>query len=200
MTIDVLVFDGVDELDALGPYEVFVNAGEDVALVTLDGARTVTGAHGLRFEATAALRDAELLVIPGGGWNDRAPTGAYAEARAGAIPAAIAAAQARGATLAAVCTGGMLLQAAGALRGRAAVTHAGATGELAAAGIDVRPEARIVDTGDVVTCGGVTSGLDLALHLVERRRGRDVAVAVARDMEHDRRGPVVTVQAAVAAD
>lgn len=200
MTIDVLVFDGVDELDALGPYEVFANAGEDVALVTLDGARTVTGSHGLRFEATTAPRDAELLVVPGGGWNDRAPCGSYAEARRGALPAAIAAARRRGATLAGVCTGGMLLQAAGALDGRPAVTHAGAVEELAATGVDVRAEARIVDTGDVVTCGGVTSGLDLALHLVERRRGREVAAAVAREMEHDRRGPVVCVQAAVAAD
>ncbi|MCW2958704.1 MAG: DJ/PfpI family protein, partial [Solirubrobacterales bacterium] len=75
MTIDVLVFDGVDELDALGPYEVFANAGEDVALVTLAGARTVTGSHGLRFEATAAPRAARVLVVPGGGWNDHAPAG-----------------------------------------------------------------------------------------------------------------------------
>jgi transcriptional regulator GlxA family with amidase domain len=200
MTIDVLVFDGVDELDALGPYEVFANAGEDVALVTLGGARTVTGAHGLRFEATAAPRDAGLLVVPGGGWNDRAPAGAHAEAQDGAVPAAIAAAAGRGATIAAVCTGGMLLLAAGVLDGRAAVTHAGATAELQAAGIDVRPDARIVDTGDVLTCGGVTSGLDLALHLVERRRGPEVAHAVAREMEHDRRGPVVVAQAPVAAD
>ncbi len=201
MTIDVLVYDGVDELDALGPYEVFANAGEDVALVTLDGARTVTGSHGLRFEATDAPRaGATVLVVPGGGWNDRSPAGAHAESVKGAVPAAVAAAHARGVTIAAVCTGGMLVHAAGVLAGRAAITHAGATDELAAAGIDVRPEARIVDTGDVLTCGGVTSGLDLALHLVERRRGPEVAAAVAREMEHDRRGPVVEAQARAAAD
>jgi transcriptional regulator GlxA family with amidase domain len=199
-TIDVLVFDGVDELDALGPYEVFKNAGDDVALVTLEGARTVTGSHGLRFETTAAPRvGAQLLVVPGGGWNDRAPAGAYAEAHAGPIPAAIAGAFARGVQLAAVCTGGMLLEAAGVLAGRAAVTHAGATEELRARGVDVHAHARIVDTGDVVTCGGVTSGLDLALHLVELRHGAQTAATVAREMEHDRRGPVVEVQAQPAA-
>lgn len=195
-TIDVLVFDGVDELDALGPYEVFDNAGDDVALVTLDGARTVTGAHGLRFAATAVPRvHAQLLVVPGGGWNDRAVAGAHAEAQAGGIPTAIAAAFARGVQLAAVCTGGMLLEAAGVLSGRAAVTHAGAVAELRALGVDVRPDARVVDTGDVVTCGGVTSGLDLALHLVELRHGPRIAASVAREMEHDRRGPIVRVHA-----
>jgi transcriptional regulator GlxA family with amidase domain len=101
--------------------------------------------------------------------------------------------------LAAVCTGGMLLEAAGVLVGRAAVTHAGATEELRARGVDVHAHARIVDTGDVVTCGGVTSGLDLALHLVELRHGAQTAATVAREMEHDRRGPVVEVQAQPAA-
>lgn len=189
--IDVLLFDGVDELDALGPYEVFANAGLDVALVTLAGPRTVTGSHGVRFQATSGLRGAEVLLVPGGGWNDRAPAGAHAEARAGAIPAAVAAAHGAGATVAAVCTGGMLVAEAGLLEGRPAVTHAGAIAELAARGVDVRPDARIVDAGDVLTCGGVTSGLDLALHLVERLAGPEAAETVAREMEHDRRGPVV---------
>jgi transcriptional regulator GlxA family with amidase domain len=51
-------------------------------------------------------------------------------------------------------------------------------------------DARVVDDGDVVTAGGVTSGLDLALHLVERELGAEAAESVARDLEHDRRGTV----------
>lgn len=199
-TIDVILFDGVDELDALGPYEVFANAGLDVALVTLEGRRTVRGSHGVRFEANGSLRGAGVLVVPGGGWNDRAVDGAWAQAQRGKLPPAIAAAHAGGATVAAVCTGGMLVAAAGLLDdGRPAVTHAGAIDELRARGVDVRPQARVVDTGTVVTCGGVTSGLDLALHLVERWCGVSAATAVARELEHDRRGDVLIVEAPAAA-
>jgi transcriptional regulator GlxA family with amidase domain len=194
-TIDVLTFDGVDELDALGPYEVFANAGLDVALVHLDGPREVSGAHGVRFHATASLRGADIVLVAGGGWNDRAAEGAWAQAQRGALPAAIAAAHARGATVAAICTGAMLVEAAGVLDGRAAVTHAGAIDELRERGVDVRADARVVDAGDVLTCGGVTSGLDLALHLVHRLRGADTAAAVARELEHDRRGTVILAHA-----
>lgn len=197
--IDVLVFDGVDELDALGPFEVFANAGLDVALVALEGARTVTGSHGLRFHATAAPRGAAVLLVPGGGWNDRAAEGAYAQARRGALPAAVAAAHAAGTSIAAVCTGAMLVAAAGLLSGRPAVTHAGALDALRATGAVVHPQARVVDLGDVLTCGGVTAGLDLALLLVERLRGPAAAAAVARELEHDRRGPVLHGGAAAAA-
>ncbi len=65
--------------------------------------------------------------------------------------------------------------------------------DLRAAGAEV-VEAIFVDDGDIVTAGGVTSGLDLALHLVEREWGRELAVEIATLMEHERRGPVrVTV-------
>lgn len=192
MQIDVVLFDGWDELDGLGPYEVFATAGLDVALVTLEGARAVTGSHGVTVQATGSLRpDTAMVLIPGGGWNDRAPRGALAQARNPAMRDAITAAHRRGAIVAGVCTGGMILAASGVLRGRAAVTHAGGVQELRDDGVDVRPDARVVDTGSVVTCGGVTAGLDLALHLVERECGAPAAARVAREMEHERRGPVV---------
>ena len=191
----VLLFDGFDELDAIAPYEVLMNglrggAEGDVAYVTLSGPREVTASHGTVVRATAALGDdATLLVVPGGGWNDRSPQGARAEAERGEIPAAIAAAHARGVTIASVCTGGMLVAAAGLLAGRPAVTHHAALEDLAAAGADV-VEARVVDDGDIVSAGGVTSGIDLALHIVERELGAETGEIVAREMEHDRRGPV----------
>ena len=195
MRARILLYDGFDELDAVAPYEVLVNGLKgsedgDVAYVTLEGAREVTGSHGTTVHATGALDDdATLLGVPGGGWTDRSPQGARAEAERGEIPRAIAAAHARGVTIAAVCTGGMLVATAGLLADRPAVTHHGALEDLAASGAQV-VDARVVDDGDILSAGGVTSGIDLALHVVEREFGADVAAHVAREMEHDRRGPL----------
>lgn len=194
MVIDVLLYPGFDELDALGPYEVLRNAvaggaDADVALAALGAAGPITGSHGATVEAQRAAGAADLVVVPGGGWNDRSAVGARAEAAAGLLPAHLSARHAAGAVIAGVCTGGMLLAEAGLLAGRPAVTHHGALDDLAAAGARV-VQARVVDDGDVVTAGGVTSGLDLALQLVERLWGAALATTVAREMEHDRRGPV----------
>ncbi len=193
MRIEIVVFDGLDELDALGPFEVLrhgrrAGAPIDCALVTLEGARDVVGAAGLRFGAEGALGKPDWLVVPGGGWMDRAEKGAWGEARRGALPRAIAAAHARGAKVASVCTGAMLVAAAGLLRGRPATTHHSAHAELAEIGSEL-VVARVVDDGDVVTAGGITSGLDLGLRLLERVAGTELAQGVAREMEIVR-GPV----------
>jgi transcriptional regulator GlxA family with amidase domain len=197
--VEVVVFDGFDELDAIGPHEVLVNAsqlGADlrVRLVTLEPAEEVVGSHGLRVRPDGVLEGAtDLVVVPGGGWNDRAERGAWAEAQRGALPEAIARLQAGGSTVAAICTGGMLLSAAGLLRGRPATTHHGAVEELREAGAEV-VEARVVDDGDIVTAGGVTSGIDLGLWLVEREFGKELADKVATEMEYERRGDVVVAR------
>ena len=203
MRIDILVFSGVDELDALGPLEVFRNAASAGAdfrtrLVSLDGKDDIIGSHGLRFGVDAALgADAalgsgertELLIVPGGGWAARAAQGAWAEANRGAIPQAIAKNYRAGSMVASVCTGAMLLAAAGLLKGRHATTHHSAIEELRASGAEIVP-ARIVDDGDIVTAGGVTSGIDLGLYLVERFAGESIAEKVAIGLEYERRGPV----------
>jgi transcriptional regulator GlxA family with amidase domain len=186
-TVEIVLFDGWDELDALGPWETLRQAARagaqlSCALVTLSEAREVVGANGLRLRSAAALGRPDWLVVPGGGWGERAERGAWGEARRGDLPRAITAAHARGARIASVCTGAMLVAAAGVLRGRPAVTHRTALRDLAAAGAHV-VDARVVDDGDVVTAGGVTSGLDLGLRLVERIAGPDAAAAVAAEME-----------------
>jgi transcriptional regulator GlxA family with amidase domain len=79
----------------------------------------------------------------------------------------------------------MLIAASGILRGRPAVTHRSALDDLRDYGVDVRPEARVIDDGDVLTSGGVTSGIDLALHVVERARGRAAALKEAARIEHE---------------
>ncbi len=189
MRTEILIYDGFDELDALGPFEVLRNAGLEAELVTLDGPADVTGDHGAVIRTARGLGEPDLIVVPGGGWITRSDAGAWGEAKRGAIPAALAERYAAGARVASVCTGAMLLAAAGILRDRPAVTHHGALDDLAESGARVI-DARVVDDGDVVTAGGVTSGLDLALHLVERELGAEAAERVARDLEHDRRGTV----------
>jgi transcriptional regulator GlxA family with amidase domain len=195
MRCEVLLFDGFDELDALAPWEVLSGFADlrddlDVALVTLDGADTVRAAHGALVTPHRALSaELDLLVVPGGGWNDRAEHGAWTQAQLGAIPRAIRARHEGGAVIASVCTGAMLLAAAGLLEGRHAITHQGAIADLEAAGAHI-VRARVVDDGDIVTAGGVTSGLDLVLHLVERHWGAPLALAAERELEYERRGTV----------
>jgi transcriptional regulator GlxA family with amidase domain len=192
MRIEILLYDGFDELDALGPYEVLRNAavgGADVdtELVGANGAGEVVASHGARLVVERGLSGrADVVIVPGGGWNDRAARGARAEAERGDLPRALRAERERGAALASVCTGGMLLAAAGLTDGRPATTHHGALDELRASGAQVVPE-RVVDDGDLVTSGGVTSGLDMALWLVEREFGAPLADGIAREMEHERR-------------
>jgi transcriptional regulator GlxA family with amidase domain len=192
----ILLYEGFDELDGIAPFEVLENgagagADLDVSLCTLDPTDAVEASHGLRVEVDATLDDCDpdLLVVPGGGWNDRSSAGAWAEAERGAVPEAVADRHADGVTIASVCTGGMLLARAGLLEGRPATTHASALDDLRASGADV-VDARVVDDGDVLTAGGVTSGLELAFHLLEREFDSHIARTVSHEMEYDPRGEV----------
>ena len=201
-TVHILLYDGFDELDAIGPYEVFDYAREygadlDTSYRTLEPTAQVTASHGTRVVPDGRLPDPadpdspDLLVVPGGGWNARdQDASAWVQAQRGDVPRALSAHHEAGARLAGVCTGAMLIATAGLTDGRPAVTHGSALAELRETGADVR-EARVVDDGDLLTAGGVTSGLDLALHLVERIAGRDVADRVATVIEYDRRFDVV---------
>jgi transcriptional regulator GlxA family with amidase domain len=193
----ILLFDGFDELDALAPYEVLRRAEEagapfSVSLVSREGAREVTAFYGARVQAEAALTleaRPDILIVPGGGWNHRGPHGARVEVERGAAPRLIAQLHAAGTIMAGVCTGAMLLAAAGLTKERPATTHSLAREELRALGAEVY-DARVVDDGDVLTAAGVTSGLDLALWLVERFAGSALAHAVERRLEYERRGVV----------
>ncbi|MFP4627820.1 MAG: DJ-1/PfpI family protein [Halobacteriales archaeon] len=195
MNTAIVLFDGFDNLDAIGPFEVFSHAGAvgadiDVGLYTRTQREVVTSSHGLRIQPDGLLpRDPDLVVVPGGGWGNRAERGAWAEAARGDLPEALARLHDDGATVASVCTGGMLLAEAGLTDGRPAVTHHGALDDLRESGAEVI-EARVVDDGDLVTAGGVTSGIDLALHLVAREFSQDVATHVAGQMEYAPRGEV----------
>jgi transcriptional regulator GlxA family with amidase domain len=187
MRTEILIFDGFDELDAVGPYEVLAEGGFDVAFVTHPATDRITTARGAIVVPHRPLSDqAELLVIPGGGWTRRPPKGAWAEVQRGVLPPVIAQRHAAGTRIASVCTGAFLVAAAGLLEGRPAVTHWKDVDDLEAMGIRVIRDARVVDDGDIITAGGVTSGLDLALWIVEQEKGREAAADVAAEIEHQR--------------
>ncbi|GGL68791.1 DJ-1/PfpI family protein [Halocalculus aciditolerans] len=182
--IDILLYPGFDELDAVGPYEVLESAGFDVRLVA--ASETVTASHGMTVVTDGDLRPApslDCLVVPGGRWNDRSTAGAWSEYENGRIPRVVAEYASRRVTVASVCTGAMLLAEAGVLDGRPATTHHTARDDLAAYDVDLTTD-RVVDDGDVLTAGGVTAGIDLALRLVERERGPQARQSVQRTLEY----------------
>ena len=192
--IGILLFDDVEELDAVGPWEVFShwtrNHPEDgwaVSLLSRGGA-SVTAAKGMVIGAHHALATApslDVLVHPGGPGTRRLMREeehvAWVRTQRDHVP-----------LMASVCTGALVYAAAGLLRGRPATTYWAALDELAAAdpSIQLRPTDRYVDDGDVVTSAGVSAGIDMALHLVARLAGRDRALQVRRGIQYDPAPPV----------
>ena len=191
MLIDIVVYDGLDEMDALGPLEVLRSASRSadisVRLVTREAQQVVTGAYGLVFRPDAVFQPAEaqILIVAGGGWAARADRGAWGEVQRGEWLPLLQQARSSAKILAGVCTGTMLLAHAGLVGSRRASTHHSAWDDLAATGATLVKQ-RVVDDGDLVTSGGVTSGIDLALWLVEREFSRELAEQVARRMEYPR--------------
>jgi len=195
MNIDIVVFDGADELDFVGPYEIFQNAAAwaaksgieaKVRLVTLVPQPQVVSGHSLRIIPDGVLEGRpDILLVPGGGWVSQPERSVRVEIERGDLPAAVAEAHRQGSIIAGVCTGVMVLAHAGLLTGRPATTHHRALDDLGAMGAQV-VDKRVVDDGDIITCGGVTSGLDLALWVVERFYGARVADAIAANIEHPR--------------
>src|SRR6185437_1514259 len=196
MNVQIVLFNGFDELDAIAPHEIWQMAREfksdlEVQLVILDGAKDITASNGLRVQAQGQLgaKKPDIVVVPGGGWMGRSAAGAWTEAQRGTLPAKLAQLHREGVVMTSVCTGAMLLAAAGLLKNRPATTNHGALDELAAAGAKVM-RTRVVDDGDVITAGGITSGLDMTLWLVERFLGSETAHILEERLEYERRGTV----------
>ncbi|MDL5160395.1 DJ-1/PfpI family protein [Actinomycetospora termitidis] len=186
MRIEIVVFDGFDDLDAFGPHEVFSHASKRLdgwtsTLVGVDAPGTVTSAHCVVMTVSEVLGEPDVVVVPGGGWFVEG-AGARAVADHGVLPRRLVELADRGTIVASVCTGAMILAAAGLTAGRPAVTHPSAMDALEESGALVRRQDRVVDDGDLVTGGGVTSGIDLALHLVAREADPGTARGVAAHM------------------
>lgn len=208
MHAQIVLFDGFDPLDVIAPFDVLV-AGSDavggelvVELVSAEGPRpVVSGSRGLVLNATAQLDPSKpgYVIVPGAsgptdGDPDEVDTIPVLLARFGETEAVSLMRDAMAnpdITVATVCGGSLALAIAGLLEGRNAVTHVLGLDVLDATGVNV-VRARVVDDGDLVTAGGVTSGLDLALHLLDRSYGPRVALAVEELFEYERRGTVWT--------
>jgi transcriptional regulator GlxA family with amidase domain len=180
----IVVFDGVKLLDAAGPAEVFAEAnrfGADYLLefASVDG-RDVTTSIGARFPVTGSISSidsADIVLVAGGDDLVGRPIDP-------ALVEALRTVPARTRRLASVCTGSFILAQAGLLSGRRATTHWRHTRLLARAypDVGVEPDAIFVRDGDVFTSAGVSSGIDLALALVEMDYGAELVREVARSL------------------
>ncbi|WP_367128803.1 DJ-1/PfpI family protein [Saccharothrix sp. HUAS TT1] len=194
LRVQVLVFDGVEEQDFIAPVEVLGLAGKlsggalSTALVGVGRPGTVTCSYGTRVEAPESWSPgkADVLVVPGGGYADKSGPGVNRLMADQGFLRRLAAADL---LRVGICTGTMVLSAAGLTRGRNAITHNGAKADLAAQGAKV-VNARVVDDGDLITGGGITSGLDVSLWLVERFLGAQLAQRAETVLEYERRGTV----------
>lgn len=176
--IVIVVFDGVQGLDVLGPAEVFAAAGREVRTVSTDGAPVRTSS-GVVLQPDGVLPTARVaidtLVVAGGNGTPEA----LADTR---LVRWLTRTAPRCRRVASVCSGAFLLAEAGLLDGRRATTHWSVCDTLARRHPSVTVEADpiFVRDGDVWTSAGVTAGMDLALAMVEDDLGRDVALEIAR--------------------
>jgi transcriptional regulator GlxA family with amidase domain len=193
-TIGILLFDDFEELDAVGPWEVlsfwthqFPEDGWEATTFSRDG-MTVTAAKGLVLHpehSHATVPPLDVLVYPGGRGtrpqlNDEAQLEWVRQQRA-KVP-----------LMTSVCTGSLVYARAGLLKGRPATTHWGSLDLLHELDptIEVRPDDRFVDDGDVITAAGVSAGIDMALHLLARLHSVERAREVRRGIQYDPRPPV----------
>lgn len=194
MRIAVALFEDAEELDWAGPWEVLAAWArqfpeDDVEVVTVashDG--PVTCAKGLRVlpdHTWETLGAVDVLVYPGG-------VGTRRELADPVVLDRLRTLHAEETLLASVCTGSLVFAAAGLLDGRPATTWWGLVERLSELGdgVDVRPDARFVDDGDVVTAAGVSAGIDMALHLVARLHSVERAREVRRYIQYDPEPPV----------
>lgn len=192
--IALICFDDMEELDLVGPWEVLrmwqlqhPDDGVEVFTASLDEA-TVTCAKGMQIITDMAIGDVgevDVVLLPGGIGTRRLlgeePLLEMLRARA-----------ASGALMTSVCTGSLVLAAAGILANRPATTYWNAMDLLVGLDdtIEPRPDDRFVDSGEVITASGVSAGIDMALHLVARLHSVDRARQVRRAIQYDPEPPV----------
>ena len=192
LRVVILAFDGVEALDFAGPFEVFTTASRvsqrmrpgttaPFEVVSAALGQPVQARAGLQLLANHTLADspqADVLVVPGGvvdaplaspdtlGWIARNAAGAQ--------------------VVASVCTGAFLLAASGVVTSDAVTTHWEDIADLRAQfpALNVREDVRWVDTGRIVSSAGISAGIDMSLHLVERLAGRELAERTARQMDY----------------
>jgi len=189
-TIAIALWDGVEELDFAGPYEVLTAWARDsdrqITVQTVAASTDpVTCAHGLRVlpdRAWADLGKVDLFLLPGGNSQPLREDAAFVQ-RMRDLAAA-------GTLMTSVCTGALVYGQAGLLDGRPATTHWSALETLGGYGAQVDADARFVDDGDIVTAAGVSAGIDMALHLIARLESVERAQSIRRYIQYDPQPPV----------
>lgn len=190
--IALVAFEGMTLLDLVGPLDALSRIAtmgfdatttcEVVAMTRPAGARELDppvvwsawGAELVTARYRPSLDAFDVLVVPGGPGTRSLENDAEAIAWLATFPA--------NRLTASVCTGALLLGAAGRLRGKRATTHHRMMADLERFGAVAVAE-RVVDEGQLITAGGVTSGIELGLHLVKRLAGDEAHAAVAAQME-----------------
>jgi putative intracellular protease/amidase len=185
MQIAIPLYDRFTALDAVGPYDVLGRLpGADLAFVAVEPGPVRTEQGTLALTADKALSEVprpDIVMVPGGFgtrdlFDDEAILGWLREAHE------------HSKWTTSVCTGSLLLAAAGILEGVEAATHWLARDELAALGAIPVPD-RVVQRGKILTAAGVSSGIDMALHLAALEAGEMVAQAIQLGIEYDPQPP-----------
>lgn len=190
--IAIAVFEGAEELDFVGPWEVlaawrYLHPDEVEVCLVGDSVEPVTCAKGMRVVPELAWEDLgeiDVLVYPGG-------RGTRAKLGDEAVRERLRALHAGGTLLASVCTGALVFADAGLLDGLPATTYWSSFEELLPLGRDIepRPDDRFVDAGEIITAAGVSAGIDMALHLVGRLASPERAREVRRYIQYDPQPP-----------
>src|SRR5207302_1697101 len=185
MRIAIFLYDGMTALDAIGPYDVLRQLpGAEVVFVGDTAGIKRTEAQPLGLVADRAFADvtrADILVVPGGLGQERVM-------REPATLAWIRRIHETTTCTTSVCTGSLILAAAGLLRGLRATTHWAALDELRQFGATPVSE-RVVEQGKIITAAGVSAGIDMALRLVARIAGDDAAQSIQLAIEYDPQPP-----------
>jgi len=190
----VALFPGVEELDWAGPWEVLSgwargwpdDGASAFTVADTDGViACARGARVLADHTWATAPPFDVLVWPGG-------PGTAALLGDEAVRGRLRAAVVAGAVVATVCTGALVAADAGLLDHRPATTYWSSLDQLGrlGTGIELRPDARYVDDGEVITAAGVSAGIDMALHLVRRFGSQQRARDVRRWIQYDPQPPV----------
>jgi transcriptional regulator GlxA family with amidase domain len=184
--IGIWIWNGVEELDFAGPYEVltaWARMARDERKISVrlvaETTDPITCSHGLRVIPDVALADlgrVDLFLHPGGQVGQLLEDEPFQEHLRE---------RAHDTLMTSVCNGALVYGKAGLLDGRPAATHWSAVESLAELGVNVDPDARFVDDGNVVTSAGVSAGIDMALHLVERLHSAEASQLVRRYIQYE---------------
>lgn len=188
--VAILIFDEVEVLDFCGPFEVFgvagVGAGDEKPFnvyTVAQEARPVRARNGLSVNPNFTFENCpppDLLLVPGG-------FGARTQMHNETLLNWIREQAGKVELLLSVCTGALVLAKAGLLNGLSATTHFAAMEQLKAVAPETMlyPEKRYVDNGKIILSAGVSAGIDMALYVVERLLGAELAATTARHMQYD---------------